>query len=68
MSSTTTRARLSRRHFLLGVGAGGAAAAAAIVSQTKSTGPDESKTRQSQSQSGYRVTEHVQNYYRTARI
>lgn len=58
--------RLSRRHFLLTVGAGGAAGAAAIVSR-KEAG-DSDKAEAAGSKKGYHVTEHVQNYYRTAKI
>jgi hypothetical protein len=59
--------RLSRRNFLLTVGAGGAATAAAIVA-TKSTpvqpvgGKDKRATR------GYQASEHIGNYYRTTKV
>jgi len=63
-----TKARLSRRNFLLTVGAGSAATAAAIV--TKSTSPggatnlkDKRATRGYQAESG-----HVNNYYRTTKV
>ncbi len=61
------KSKLSRRNFLFAVGTGGVAAAAAIVSHQnpdtqpgKQTGVPESK--------GYRLTEHIQNYYRTAKV
>jgi hypothetical protein len=60
------RRRLSRRSFLLALGAGGAAATAALVSRdgekpaTKAEAVSGSK--------GYRLTEHVQKYYRTAKV
>ncbi len=57
--------RLSRRNFLLSLGAGGAAAAAAVVSKnTPDTPPDGSKrgTR------GYQESAHIRNYYRTAKV
>jgi shikimate 5-dehydrogenase len=58
--------RLSRRKFLLTVGAGGAATAAAVVTAKKSppaaSGKDKRATR------GYHATEHVNNYYRTAKV
>lgn len=58
--------RLSRRKFLLTVGAGSAATAAAVVATKKSTpaatGKDKRATR------GYHATEHVNNYYRTAKV
>jgi shikimate 5-dehydrogenase len=58
--------RLSRRKFLLTVGAGGAATAAAVVATKKPTpavsGKDKRATR------GYQASEHVNNYYRTAKV
>ena len=58
--------RLSRRNFLLSVGAGSAATAAAIVakspSTTSSSGKDKRATR------GYHASEHVSNYYRTTKV
>ena len=58
--------RLSRRHFLLTVGAGGAAGAAAMVSRKEAV--DSKKSDAAGSKKGYQVTEHVQNYYRTTKI
>ena len=64
MSERVTR--LSRRNFLLAVGAGGAATAAAVVATKKSppvkTGQGKRATR------GYQASEHVTNYYRTAKV
>ena len=60
--------RLSRRNFLLAVGAGGAATAAAIVAKNKqgdtqpATGSGKRATR------GYQVSEHINNYYRTIKV
>ena len=58
--------RLSRRHFLLAVGAGGAGAAAAMlaknVPQAETKAEDEAKGK------GYQVSEHVRNYYRTTKV
>ena len=60
--------RLSRRNFLLAAGAGGAATAAAIVAknapqaQPASRNPDKRATR------GYQASEHVNHYYRTAKL
>jgi hypothetical protein len=57
--------RLSRRNFLLTVGAGGAATAAAIVEKappTNSSGKDKRATR------GYHASEHINNYYRTTKV
>ncbi|TMH31608.1 MAG: twin-arginine translocation signal domain-containing protein [Betaproteobacteria bacterium] len=59
--------RLSRRNFLLTLGAGGAATAAAVVaSKSPSSKPpaatDKRATR------GYQASAHVTNYYRTAKV
>jgi hypothetical protein len=57
--------RLSRRNFLLTVGAGGAATAAAIVVKTPAkevSGKGKRATR------GYHASEHISNYYRTTKV
>lgn len=59
--------RLSRRNFLLAVGAGGAATAAAIAAKKgpqaqPASGQGKRMTR------GYRVSEHTDSYYRTTKI
>lgn len=58
--------RLSRRNFLLTVGAGGAASAAAIVAKNAPTSrsPDKGK----RATRGYHASEHVNNYYRTTKV
>lgn len=64
---STTKTKLSRRNFMLAVGVGGAAAATAIVagkSPTAQSSPDKSK----RSGKGYQVSEHINNYYRTAKV
>ena len=58
--------KLSRRTFLAAVGAGGASATVALVSKEKGQGP--AASAKSESSKGYRLTEHVQNYYRTAKV
>jgi hypothetical protein len=58
--------RLSRRNFLLTVGVGGAATAAAVVA-TKKSSPATSGKGKRESR-GYHATEHVNNYYRTAKV
>jgi len=58
--------RLSRRKFLLTVGAGGAATAAAVVTARKSTPAASGKGKRATV--GYHATEHVNNYYRTAMV
>ena len=63
----TAKAKLSRRHFLLSVGAGTAASAAAIVA-TKPTSDATPSEKSPESKKGYQLTEHVRNYYRTAKV
>lgn len=60
-------AKLSRRNFLLTVGAGGAATAAAVAAggkalQATSGAGDKKRAR------GYHETAHTNNYYRTAKV
>ena len=59
--------RLSRRNFLLTVGAGGAATAAAIVAKTSGTESLE-KDKSKRATQGYQASEHVNNYYRTTKV
>lgn len=61
-----TPSRLSRRNFLLTVGAGGAAATAAIVAKGPRT--PVKKEEAVNGSKGYRLTEHIRNYYRTAKV
>jgi hypothetical protein len=61
-----SKARLSRRNFLLTVAAGSAAGAAAIVA--KPDAPGGSQNKDIGSKKGYQLSEHVRNYYRTAKI
>jgi len=63
----TSASRLSRRKFLLGVGAGGVATTAAVVTATKA--PKQPKKAEAVTQSkGYHVTEHILKYYNTTKI
>ena len=63
---TEKKAKLSRRNFLLAVGAGGAATAAAVVA-TKGSAPAVSG-KGKRATRGYHATEHVNNYYRTTKV
>jgi hypothetical protein len=63
---TEKKAKLSRRNFLLTVGAGGAATAAAIVT-SKSTPPAQTGSGKRATR-GYQASEHVNNYYRTTKV
>lgn len=58
---------LSRRNFLLTVGAGGAATAAAMVARTPQ-GVSQGKGKDKRATRGYQASEHVNNYYRTAKV
>jgi shikimate 5-dehydrogenase len=58
-------AKLSRRNFLLTVGAGGAATAAAVVTGQKQSSP---AATTAEAKRGYQETAHVNNYYRTAKV
>ena len=68
MAQSQTRTRLSRRNFLLALGAGGAATVAAVTVKTPShqqpstTGTGKRATR------GYAASEHINNYYRTTKV
>ena len=63
----TSKVKLSRRNFLLAASAGAAASAAAIVANKDTAGPS-SGDKSIESKKGYQLTEHVRNYYRTAKI
>ena len=68
-SATPSAPKLSRRRFLLSLSAGGAGAAAVAAASSSAIAvvapamPDAGNAT-----SGYRETEHVRDYYRTARI
>jgi hypothetical protein len=59
--------KLSRRSFLAAAGIGGASAAVAMVAKGK---PDETARRgdPAKAQEGYRLTEHIQKYYRSTQV
>jgi hypothetical protein len=60
--------KLSRRNFLLTVGASGAAGAAALAAKTvppvQPTAARDAKRRTA----GYQDSAHIRNYYRTAKV
>lgn len=58
---------LKRRNFLLSVGLGGAGAAAGAIGG-RMLADRQAVAGQENSAKGYRLSEHVQNYYRTARV
>jgi hypothetical protein len=60
--------RLSRRNFLLAVGAGGATTAAAIVMNDVPPAPPPLSGQGKRATRGYHASAHVNTYYRTAKI
>lgn len=59
----------SRRGFLISVGTGSVAAAAAAVSAVApETDSETGKKNEQRGKRGYRVSEHINKYYRTTRI
>lgn len=64
---TEKKAKLSRRNFLLTLGAGGAATAAAIVA-TKNANNSTATSKDKRATRGYQASEHVNNYYRTTKV
>jgi len=67
-SMSASSPRLSRRNFLLSVGAGGAATAAAIVAKTAPEAPAAVSGTGKRAGRGYHASAHVQNYYRTTKV
>jgi hypothetical protein len=59
--------RLSRRNFLLTVGAGSAVGAAAIVAKNGAP-PVGQADKGKRATRGYHATEHINNYYRTTKV
>ncbi len=60
--------KLSRRNFLLTVGAGGAASAAALVAKTVPQAQPATIAGGKKAGKGYQASAHVRNYYRTAKV
>jgi hypothetical protein len=58
--------KLSRRNFLLGVGAGGVAAAAAVANKRAHTVPK--KAEAVSGSKGYHLTDHIRKYYSTTKV
>jgi len=62
-----SRINSRRRGFLLAIGAGGAGAAALAARSLSGVAP-QTAADEADDAKGYRETEHVQRYYRTAKI
>jgi len=61
-----SQSKLSRRNFLLAVGAGGAAAAAVIAGKSPPAQPK--KAEAVTGSKGYHLTEHIRKYYSTTKV
>jgi shikimate 5-dehydrogenase len=64
MKASTSR--LSRRKFLLAVGAGGVATAAVVAGKQPQAQPK--KAEAVSGSKGYQLTEHVSKYYSTTKV
>lgn len=61
--------RLSRRRLLFAAGAGGGAAVLLAAARKEHSGQSPSAPGKSAPEgAGYRMTEHISNYYRTAKV
>jgi len=58
--------KLSRRNFLLAVGAGGVATAAVVAGKKPEAQPK--KAEAVKGSRGYQLTEHVRKYYETTKV
>ena len=64
----TERTRtLSRRSFLLAVGAGGVAGTAAVLTAAPRSSSS-TKPATNRASRGYHASEHINNYYRTTKV
>ncbi len=63
-----TKSRLSRRNFLLAVGAGSAGAAAAMLAKSVPQSEPNAQVEDKAKLKGYHDTEHIRNYYRTTKV
>ena len=64
MKASTSK--LSRRNFLLSVGAGGVATVAAVAASRPSSQPK--KAAAAPGSRGYHLTEHIRKYYSTTKV
>ena len=60
--------RLSRRNFLFAVGASGAVTAAAILAKNAPQAQSPFRNHDKRATRGYQASEHVNDYYRTAKV
>ena len=59
---------LSRRNFLLTMGAGGVATAAAVATNSTQQNPAARNRNAKRATAGYSESAHVRNYYRTTKV
>ena len=62
------KSKLSRRNFLIAIGAGGAAGAAALAAKTAPPAQPRAASDGKRRGTGYQASAHVRNYYRTAKV
>jgi hypothetical protein len=62
------KTKLSRRSFLLAVGASGAATAAAIVATAAPQATPVANGKERRKTRGYHTSEHIRAYYKTAKV
>lgn len=65
---STEKSKLSRRKFMLALGAGSAGAVAVAVTGQVGKSGQATKTADNSAGTKYQLSEHVRNYYRTARV
>jgi nitrous oxide reductase len=63
-----TKSKLSRRNFLLAVGAAGGVTAAAIAGRAVSPAPEAVANTDKRRGKGYQETAHVRSYYNTTKV
>jgi hypothetical protein len=63
----STQSKLSRRNFLFAAGAGSVAATAGLLAVRGADKQAGNSSKSTDSQ-GYRLTEHIRNYYRTTKV
>ncbi len=60
--------RISRRRLLFAAGAGSAAVTVLATAHKQDAGQSSAKATPAADGAGYRLTEHISNYYRTAKV
>lgn len=58
----------NRRNFLVAAGLGGAGAVAAVATGRKAVPAGEKQASAQDSVQGYRVTDHIEKYYKTTEV